>query len=819
MGMTAMLVALALGVVPGTGTRNDAACAGGAAFTFTFKAQSTSQVHVYKDGVEVTTGFTKALNANQDSSPGGTVTFDVAPTCTTLRVQRETPKTQSTVYTPYSAFPAKTTEKALDNLVMQGQEVDRRVADAEATHVADEAARDAERAGDLAAQAVRDQGQDNALANVGTGIATGDSLVTATGSTAARKLKDRAADVVNVKDFGAVGDGIADDTAAIQAAIDAVKPDSVYVNAWASQAVRKVLIPRGRYKLTASLKTYTGVWLDGDGETSRLWAAPGFAGTAIIKGEPIAAQSWLQHPRISNLGFESAAGSGIWAFQQTVDWIVRGRFENLTLWTSKGLDLAPYCQSSVVERVTSYGAIDQLLHLRGNANVVSQLDKEGDTGTTADPYILVEANGDTTPPSGRTGASGGNRFQQIIIEGATSANKSLVKFDGTADTTLEDFWLETAAGSTDGYALRVNQSKRLAIRGLWTNTIKDRSEIALTNESSVSIERLQLDANIPTVQTDRIEDVVSVDSSSYLEVGALTYGFLRGDLLPSSPRIKVRAVEDRQTIDTPVAGVQSMLYRPHGFRHWHNLLVNPSFEAGGYGTAWSVIAGAAATATYETSEVAPGLMVHLNYAAGTFSRWLQPVTVPAAWVGREMTVSFLAKLTNASATAIVFPAVSGGGLVPSGNEMAARSGEGWQRLHYTFVPQAAGTVYVGAQVNFAATADVYLDEFMLSLGDDGSMVGGFRAEQIELSGRSVTYASAEPASGTWKAGDVVLNSEPSAAEPSGWRCTAGGTPGTWTAIPGQAAAQADSVAADIATLKTDFNALLAKLRTAGALAP
>jgi hypothetical protein len=34
-----------------------------------------------------------------------------------------------------------------------------------------------------------------------------------------------------------------------------------------------------------------------------------------------------------------------------------------------------------------------------------------------------------------------------------------------------------------------------------------------------------------------------------------------------------------------------------------------------------------------------------------------------------------------------------------------------------------------------------------------------------------------------------------------------------------AAAQVDSVAADATTLKTDFNALLAKLRTAGIIAP
>jgi hypothetical protein len=45
-----------------------------------------------------------------------------------------------------------------------------------------------------------------------------EGFVTATGSTTARNLDDRCADVVNVKDFGAVGDGVADDTAAFQAA-------------------------------------------------------------------------------------------------------------------------------------------------------------------------------------------------------------------------------------------------------------------------------------------------------------------------------------------------------------------------------------------------------------------------------------------------------------------------------------------------------------------------------------------------------------------------------------------------------------------------
>ena len=93
-------------------------------FTFSFQTQEESDIVVYFDGVLISAGFTVALNDDQDSTPGGTVTFDVPPANgTEVVIYREVPNTQQTDYQEYGPFPAESHETALDKLTMICQQL------------------------------------------------------------------------------------------------------------------------------------------------------------------------------------------------------------------------------------------------------------------------------------------------------------------------------------------------------------------------------------------------------------------------------------------------------------------------------------------------------------------------------------------------------------------------------------------------------------------------------------------------------------------------------------------------------------------------
>ena len=92
---------------------------------------------------------------------------------------------------------------------------------------------------------------------------------------------------INVLDYGAIGDGVADDTAALNAATAAAKTLN-------GRKGGTVFLPAGTYLVSAPISIYSSVNLMGEGwsvdnvyyNTSAIQADPGFVGSAIILQNP-----------------------------------------------------------------------------------------------------------------------------------------------------------------------------------------------------------------------------------------------------------------------------------------------------------------------------------------------------------------------------------------------------------------------------------------------------------------------------------------------------------------------------------------------------
>ena len=147
---------------------------------------------------------------------------------------------------------------------------------------------------------LQSNGQLAAFANLA--IDPNNALVTATGSTTARTLANRFADIVNVLDYGAVGDGVTDDTAAIQAAI----------NSSSTNKIMKVFIPSGLYRTTSVLNITSPIVIEGEGAA---WiGTAGTINTSSVRGSFIYANHSGKAIAITtnlNTGFQKLASFGI----------------------------------------------------------------------------------------------------------------------------------------------------------------------------------------------------------------------------------------------------------------------------------------------------------------------------------------------------------------------------------------------------------------------------------------------------------------------------------------------------------------------------
>lgn len=251
--MTINSTARKAGPYTGTGSQT--------AFPFAFKVFASSDVLVVQtdaSGNESTlvlnTDYTIALNADQNANPGGTVNMVVAPASGyKLTVGSVVTATQGQSIPNNGGFYPKVIENALDRVTILLQQLAENISrtlqfrfsdvNGSGTYEAQQ-----NRLSDLG-DAVADQDATNLrtvrsqietyIAGIAGGVGT---FIQAGVGAVARTFQSKMREVTSVKDFGAKGDGVTDDTAAILAAI----------TARAAAGGGTVFLPAGTYLLTSS---------------------------------------------------------------------------------------------------------------------------------------------------------------------------------------------------------------------------------------------------------------------------------------------------------------------------------------------------------------------------------------------------------------------------------------------------------------------------------------------------------------------------------------------------------------------------------------
>lgn len=221
-------------------------------YLYPFPIFASEDLKVYFDGAEQVSGFT--IDGAGETA-GGSVTFDTAPAeDVIITLARELPIERVTDYLEGGDFSAASINTELDYVIASLQQVNRendlmlKYGDHETPGNVTLPGR-----GARANKALGFDGDGNPVAvSLEGSMAAPDFTATGTGAMT-RTSADKFSDLISIKDFGAVGDGLTDDTVAIQNAL---------------AAHNTVFLPEGVYLVSGTIRLTARQAIIGAGQSS-----------------------------------------------------------------------------------------------------------------------------------------------------------------------------------------------------------------------------------------------------------------------------------------------------------------------------------------------------------------------------------------------------------------------------------------------------------------------------------------------------------------------------------------------------------------------
>ena len=562
----------------------------------------------------------------------------------------------------------------------------------------------------------------------------------------AETVSAKLSETVSVKDFGAVGNGVANDTVAIQNAINA-----------GISSGRSIYIPAGTYKVTSALTVNgpLGFKIYGDGTTSIIQAT-NFTGSVIS----IAPQSGypfydyiIEDIKVQNSAIYSGQ-FGIGCITGMAGLRMKG------VYVSK-MDVGFYFHG--VQFCSNIGICASQCNVGMNleGDVVGG---SGNNNSFYDSWFWGNAVGCILHANGSVYGMSNNIFVNLVIQvnsvcgfycngqGGNTIDNCIPEQNGEGASTYTFNGLTTTSVISNSNFQLVNSN--LFLRNCTVGGALPVQSTILSNNSSLNMQDCNTGNFVPVV-----------DSTSALNFTG-TWGGPGNELNIMCNSLPILSDSNSTAFLSAPMLVET------------SSLPNDAIAYGGPNVEYGYDSGLGGSATFTNlTDAQMGYVSNYAFSAsgqyGAFS-----VSSGYATIGTKIALSFLVKSSSSTASFVINfgqSTVSKTLKIPANvwcrvtligtTTVASRGG---------FVTITSDTSTIGANLSFCKI-HAMTNPTATNLGNFVKFglynPGIFKARYFKL--------SAIPTVGTWAVGDLVYNTAPVSGGYVGWVCTTAGTPGTW----------------------------------------